>query len=118
METFYNPDPASCLDKSGEDVEEKNKNLDNPPEESGLFCMENVDSGFFSAVESGYEEPKTFREAWDHPDKEERKKWREAIRKEIWDMINRNVWRHMKKRDVPPERRLVGSKWVFKIKNC
>ena len=51
------------------------------------------------------------------PDKKERLLWRGAIRKEIRVMIKRGVGRHMKKRDIPPERRLVGSKWVFKIKN-
>lgn len=34
-----------------------------------------------------YVEPKNFREAWDHPDEEQRDKWREAIRKEFKDMI-------------------------------
>mmetsp|Transcript_10575 Transcript_10575/g.23465 ORF Transcript_10575/g.23465 Transcript_10575/m.23465 type:complete len:546 (+) Transcript_10575:97-1734(+) len=70
-----------------------------------------------SAVSSGIpEEPKTFDEAWNHPDPEERKKWRESIRKEFRDMINRKVWRHVPKRDIPEGRRLVGCKWVFKIK--
>jgi hypothetical protein len=30
-----------------------------------------------------FEEPKTFQEAWHHPDKYQRKKWQEAIRKEF-----------------------------------
>ena len=37
------------------------------------------------------EEPKTFKEAWDHPDKKERELWREAIKKEFGDMSNRKV---------------------------
>ncbi len=31
-------------------------------------------------------EPRTFQEAWNHPDPEQCMKWREAIRKEFADM--------------------------------
>ena len=65
-----------------------------------------------------YENPRTFQEAWNHPDEHERKMWREAIRKEFRDMIyNRKVWRHVKKKDIPDNKRLIGCKWVFKKKN-
>ncbi len=40
-----------------------------------------------------YKEPTTFQEAWNHPDKFQQKKWREAIRKEFLDMIKQGVWR-------------------------
>ena len=43
-----------------------------------------------------------FREAWDHPDPAEREKYRAAIRKELKDAINRGVYRHTKRRNVPP----------------
>ena len=62
------------------------------------------------------EVPKTFQEAWNHPDPLMRSRWREAIRKESHDMIRRGVWRTMKRRDVPTNRRLVKSKWVFDVK--
>jgi len=65
---------------------------------------------------SDVQEPTTFREAWDHPDPIQRKKWREALHKEFRDMINRGVWRNIKKTQVPKGRRCVKSKWVFKIK--
>jgi hypothetical protein len=61
-------------------------------------------------------EPTTFREAWDHPDPQSREKWREAIRKEFRDMINRGIWRKIKRKGMPSDRRCVKSKWVFKIK--
>ena len=61
-------------------------------------------------------EPKTFDEAWNHPNPEERKKWREAIRKELRDMRHRGVWRVVKRRDMPQGRRCVKNKWIFKIK--
>ena len=71
---------------------------------------------FISAVTSGPSEPKTFQEAWHSPVKEEREKWQKAIRKEIKSMINRGVWRKVDKKNIPSNRRLIGNKWVFKIK--
>jgi len=62
------------------------------------------------------EVPKTFQEAWNHPDPLMRSRWRDAIRKEFHDMIKRGVWRTIKRRDVPADRRLVKSKWVFDVK--
>ena len=61
-------------------------------------------------------EPTSFREAWDHPEVIQRHKWREAIRKEFHGMNQRKVWRKIKRRDIPPDRRCVKHKWVFKIK--
>ena len=69
-----------------------------------------------SAVTSGPTEPKTFQEAWHSPVEEERDNWQTAIRKEIKSMINRGVWRKIDKVKIPENRRLIGSKWVFKIK--
>ena len=63
-----------------------------------------------------YTEPRTFQEAWHHPDPIQRDLWREAIRKEFRDMINRGVWRQMKQRDLPSGRKSIKCKWVFKIK--
>ena len=34
------------------------------------------------------DEPQTFRDDWDHPDKNDRMKWQEAIKKECNDMDN------------------------------
>ena len=61
--------------------------------------------------------PLNFREAWDHADITERNLWRDAIKKEFKDMIDRKVWRNHKKNDVPKNRRLIGNKWIFRIKN-
>ena len=63
-----------------------------------------------------YVEPKTFIEAWFHPDEFQRNKWREAIRKEYRDMDTRVVWKIIKRSMIPKDRRVVKSKWVFKIK--
>ena len=69
-----------------------------------------------SAVTSGQTEPKTFREAWHYPVESERDNWRAAIRKEIRSMINRGVWRKTDRAKILKNRRLIGNKWVFKIK--
>ena len=71
---------------------------------------------FISAVTSGPNEPKTFQEAWHSPEKEERENWQKAIRKEIKNMIERGVWRKVDRKNIPNNRRLIGNKWVFKIK--
>ena len=71
---------------------------------------------FISAVTSGPTEPKTFQEAWHSPVEEERNNWQAAIRKELRSMINRGVWRKIDKMKIPENRRLIGNKWVFKIK--
>ena len=71
---------------------------------------------FVTATMSDPNEPATFQEAWWHPEAEARAKWREAIRLEFKKMIAMGVWRKVGKEDVPEGRRLVGCKWVFKIK--
>ena len=69
-----------------------------------------------SAVTSGPTEPKTFKEAWHYPIENERERWRIASRKEIRSMIERGVWRKTDRKNIPNNRRLIGNKWVFKIK--
>ena len=41
---------------------------------------------------------------------------RAAIRKEIRSMIERGVWRKTGRKKIRNNRRLIGNKWVFKIK--
>ena len=74
------------------------------------------DFAFVGGTDDDYVNPMTFQEAWHHPDPMEANKWRDAIRKEFRDMISKGVWRNMKKGGVPTDRRLIGSKWVFKKK--
>eukprot|EP01082_Thalassiosira_pseudonana_P004207 g3736.t1 g3736 contig13:32484-34808(-) len=63
-----------------------------------------------------YDEPKTWEQAWYHPDPYQRKMWRAAIMKKWNDMKKRNVWIVQKRCDMPKDRRCVKSKWVFKLK--
>ena len=68
-------------------------------------------------TDTSKEVPLHFRDAWDHPDIAERKLWRDAIRKEFKDMLDRKVWRNYTKSRVPKDRRLIGNKWIFRVKN-
>ena len=80
---------------------------------------DNAFMGFALASESTMkypDEPTMFQEVWHHEDAQEREGWQTAIRKEFHDMIKRGVWRRIKKREVPSDRRTIGSKWVFKCK--
>ena len=69
-----------------------------------------------SVVTSGPTEPKTSQKAWHYPIEKERDNWRAAIRKEIRRMIEKEVWRKTDRKKIPSNRRLIGNKWVFKIK--
>ena len=71
---------------------------------------------FVTSTMSDPDEPQSFQEAqWD-PDLISREKWREAIRLEFKKMLDMGVWRHVKRNDCPNDHRLVGCKWVFKVK--
>ena len=69
-----------------------------------------------SIVTSGPAEPKTFQDAWHSPVEEEKQNWPISIRKGIRSMINRGVWRKIDRAKIPENRRLIGNKWVYKIK--
>ena len=86
--------------------------------ESAELTMEDWihETCLISAVTSGPTEPKTFQEVWHGPVEEEGQNWQLAIRKEIKSMINRGVWRKIDKVKIPENRRLIGNKWLFKIK--
>ena len=62
------------------------------------------------------DEPQSFQEAWWDPDLISREKWREAIGLEFKKMLDMGVWRHVKRNDCPNDQRLVGWRWVFKVK--
>ena len=62
------------------------------------------------------DEPQSFQESWWCPDLISREKWRETIRVEFEKMLDMGVWRHVKRNDHPNDRRLVGCRWVFKVK--
>ena len=97
------------------------KELSSPKKESmerADLTMEDwiQETCLISAVTSGTTELKPFQEAWHYPVESERNSWRAAIRKEIRSMIERGVWRKTDRKKIPNNRRLIGNKWVFKIK--
>ena len=57
------------------------------------------------------EEPKTMSEARGRSDAD---KWAQAAQEEMNSLIEHNTWSLTK---LPPGRKIVGSKWVFKIKH-
>jgi Reverse transcriptase (RNA-dependent DNA polymerase) len=78
--------------------------------------LEIVDMAFIGATTSGYTEPQTFRDAWHHDDATEREGWMGAIKKEMQSMLSKQVWTPVLLTDIPSGRKLIGSKWVFKLK--
>jgi hypothetical protein len=90
-----------------------------------LLCVENsinkiieepVTERALSAVTSTSDEPQTFTQAWHHTDPIKQVKYREAVQKEFRDMISKGVWRVVSRRDIPKDRKAIGTKWVFKEK--
>ena len=71
---------------------------------------------FVTSTMSDPDEPQSLQEAWWDPDLISREKLREAIRLEFKKMLDMGVWRHVKRNDRPNDRRLVGCRWVFKVK--
>ena len=71
---------------------------------------------FVTSTMSDPDEPQSFQEAWWDPDLISREKWREAIHLEFKKMLDMGVWRHVRRNDHPNDRRLVGCRWVFKVK--
>ena len=83
------------------------------------FLTKDIKEGFLNtkSKEEDEFEPTTFQEAWNHPSEKAKMKWREAIRKEFRAQINKGVYRKIRRRDVPPNKRCIKCKWVFKRKS-
>jgi hypothetical protein len=64
--------------------------------------------------ESYVNNPRSFSEAFYHPEKEKQKGWREAIKKELNSMGKKcKVWTVLSKEELPKDRKLIGNQWVF-----
>ena len=68
-----------------------------------------------SSLTSDPEEPITFNETRNLQDPENGNLWREAIKKEQNSFESKKEWTEKQKNEIPMSRRLVGSKWVFKV---
>ena len=67
-------------------------------------------------TDESYESPERFNDVRYNENPKLRLKWREAIKKEFENMEKNHIWRAIKKNDVPENMRLLGAKWVFKVK--
>ena len=121
LQTFYNDTPEFTTThrslRYGRDLTQAKSGRE---EESAIsmsnFLFDNVallagSDGVLDMVE-----PTTFQKSWNHPDPIQRKKLRTDIRKEFHDMNDRKVCRKIKISEMPPDRRCLKNKWVFKIK--
>lgn len=79
--------------------------------------METTDIALVSAVNSYLSCPSRFNEAWNHPIDDSKIKWRQAIEKELSDMENKSVWEKVKRNTIPDNKKIIGNKWVFKVKS-
>jgi Reverse transcriptase (RNA-dependent DNA polymerase) len=63
-----------------------------------------------------FENPKSYKEAWNHKDPFQREKWREAITKELTKMEEKKVWHKISQSQLEKDQRCVKLKWVLEIK--
>ena len=55
-------------------------------------------------------------EAWNDPDREMRNNWENVIKKEFENMEKNDVWDICDINEKPENPRLLGAKWIFKVK--
>ena len=82
---------------------------DHPSEESSV-----LEAGYMNKESN--EDPLTFDQAWNHPEKSQRFEWRKAIKTEISNMEKNKVWDLINNSELPKGRKVIGNKWVFKLK--
>jgi Reverse transcriptase (RNA-dependent DNA polymerase) len=58
--------------------------------------------------------PSTFRDAMSQKDKHQ---WWQRMYVEFSNMHDKNIWRIVKRADVPPGRRIFGNRWVYAPKD-
>ena len=100
LESSFNPDAAKLVEQI---------------EQGKEIMLDQINLAFFSGIVFN-EEPTTFEQAWNHQDPKIREKWRDAINKEFDEMSKKEVWKVIKKEDIPKNRRTIKCKWIFKIK--
>ena len=104
---------------------DKNDVINNPKLQQELRCLHTCynptlhdigDMALVGGTDDTYVNPPGFKEAWNHEDPQDRQKWRDGIIKEFRDMRTRKVWKIVNIKDIPPDRRLIGCRWVNKRK--
>ena len=94
LESSFNPEASRII----ENIEQGREIL-----------LDQVNFALFSASPSAVE-PATFEEALNHPNPKNRELWRAAIKKELGEIYNKNVWEIINNEDVPEGRRTVKCK--------
>ena len=100
-----------------EDIEFNYNDMTTYDNEWEEFIKENTGSDIvlYSAVCSDYLEPQSFKQMLRRP-LQEKMKWKQAVQEEFENFLKRGVFEKMKIKDVPEGRKLIDSRWVFKIK--
>jgi hypothetical protein len=60
--------------------------------------------------------PTTYEEAINSEQKEEQIKWKNAINKDVKEMVKRGVWKIIDEKNIPINCRYIKIKWIFKVK--
>ena len=92
--------------------------------DGGITCPGDMSKAFgggadfvmVGGTDHDYVNPVKFNDAWNHEDLDEPALWRDAMSKEINDMVKKKDWRRTKRSDIPQYRRVIGNKWFFKQK--
>jgi Reverse transcriptase (RNA-dependent DNA polymerase) len=105
LTTFYYPDPALHADV--EDAEDAKFSL--------MTFMNEIQYDLASLGAIDYNPaPSTFRDEMSRKDKPQ---WWLSMYAEFENIHDKNVWRIVKRADVPPGRRIIGNRWVYALKD-
>lgn len=97
LQTYFNPNPWEHMDDS-----------------AGTVFIDTGHSVLVANIHDGTPEPKSLYEARQTRDWN---KWWRAISTELKNMEEKGVWEIVKRKDVPPGRKVIGNRWVFTIKD-
>ena len=90
--------------------EERPKRRHNAPPRFDEFLLYNPDSDFIEALTAESSDPKNYGQAMASPEASE---WQNAMRAEYDALVDNETWDLVV---VPPGRKVVGGKWVYKVK--
>ena len=65
-------------------------------------------------LDDGQNIPKSYNEAVNSKEKNE---WKKSMKTEFQNMEAKGVWRLIKKKDIPPGRKLIQNRWVYARKD-